>query len=131
MNGLKFYTMFEFPKGDSNFPGLDLEADFPGMKSAIAGSERFITYEACTSNALTFLKAKLAVLNATEERYKIFFEKNQFTDTYDDFERNEIVKIYIADSLETVYNSVFQARVFFVKSLEDAASYFDAPSTLQ
>lgn len=132
MDGLKYYSMFEFPKGHTSFPGLNLEQDFPGMKQAIAGSEEFNDYQVCTIAALDFLKSKLAVLNATGERYKIFFEKNQFdNNTTNGFEQNEVVKIYIADSMDTVYNSVFKARVFFVKSLDDAASYFDAPSTLQ
>lgn len=131
MDGLKYYSMFEFPKGHSSFPGINLAKDFPGIKQAIAGSEEFISYESCTNAALTFLKSKLAVLNAIEERYKIFFEKNQFDRVSNGFEQNEIVKIYIADSLDSVYNNVFKARVFFVKSIDDAASYFDAPSTLQ
>lgn len=131
MDGLKYYSMFEFPKSNSSFPGLNLETDFPGMRQAIAGSAEYATYEACAKNAVDFLKAKLAVLNESEERYKIFFEKNQFNETSNGFEQNEIVKIYIADSLDTVYNSLFKARIFFVKSLDDAASYFDAPTTLQ
>ena len=131
MNGLKFYSMFEFPKNNEHFPHLNWDSEFPGMKQAIAGSIEYETYEACTTDAVKFLKEKLAVLNATEERYKIFFEKNQFNDTQPGWELNEVVKIYIADSLETVYNNVFQARVYFVKSLDDAASYFDAPTTLQ
>lgn len=131
MDGLKFYSMFEFPKNNEHFPHLNWDAEFPGMKQAIAGSIEYQTYEACTADAVKFLKEKLATLNATEERYKIFFEKNQFTDTQPGWEMNEVVKIYIADSLETVYNNVFQARVYFVKSLDDAASYFDAPTSLQ
>jgi len=131
MNGLKFYSMFEFPKNNEHFPQLAWDTEFPGIKQAIAGSAEYQTYEACTEAAIKFLKQKLAVLNATEERYKIYFEKNQFNDTQSSFEQNEVVKIYIADSLETVYNNVFQARVYFVKSLDDAASYFDAPTTLQ
>jgi hypothetical protein len=131
MNGLEYYSMFETPKGNPSFPGLDLDKDFPGMTKAIAGSDKFKTYEACTIAAVDFLKSKLAVLNETEERYKIYFEKNQFEGKVNSFEENEIVKIYISDSLDTVYNSLFTARVFFVKSLDDAAFYFNAPSALQ
>jgi hypothetical protein len=132
MDGLKFYSMFDMPQGNKHFPGLDLEKDFPGMKQVVAGSIEYVTYEACTSAAVQFLKSKLAVLNAKEERYKIFFEKNQFDPQFGgDWSDNEIVKIYIADSLQTVYNSQFKARVFFVKDMTDLASYFDAPSTLQ
>lgn len=132
MDGLKFYSMFEMPKGNTHFPGLDLEKDFPGMVQAVAGSIEYHTYEACTTAAIQFLKSKLAVLNAHEERYKIFFEKNQFNSTQGgDWSENEIVKIYIADSLQTVYNSQFTSRVFFVKDLTDIASFFEAPTTLQ
>jgi hypothetical protein len=131
MDGLKFYYMIEFPTKNSSFPKLNLDEDFPGIRQAIAGSVEYKTYDTCTAGALKFLKSKLEVLNADDNQFTIFFEKNQFDDKQNDFEENEIVKIYIADSLQSIYNSVFQARVFFVKTHEDSASYFDSPRSLQ
>lgn len=135
MNNLKFYYVVEFqPMVDSKFPGLDLSKDFPGLTQAVAGSPEFATYDLCTAAGVNFLKQKLALLNVEEESHKIFFEKNQFDYSLTEigkWEENEVVKIYIAGSKESVYNSVFLLRVFFTNPISENSFYIEAPSTLQ
>lgn len=135
MNGLKFYYLVEFtPQVDSKFPGLDLSKDFPGMSQAVAGSKEYASYELCTTACINFLKTKTEILNKEEDKYKTYFEKNQFENILPasgEWEENEVVKIYIADSKQSVYNSVFLARVFFVNSFDSDSFYIEAPSTLQ
>jgi len=130
MEGLSFYYLVEFtPDVNQKLLGIDLKKDFPSLKQVISGSDDFHTYQGCTEHAVRFLQEKVELLNEGEQRYKIYFEKNQF-DSTGDWEENEVVKIYVADSLQTVYNSLFKARVFFIKPV-DLNSYFEAPKTLQ
>ena len=134
MDNLNFYYLIEFtPQVNSIFPGLDLN-EFPGMTQAVAGSDEFETYDLAAEAAVAFLKSKLAVLNENDSDHKIFFEKNQFDKTLPskgEWEENEVVQIYIADSKLTEYNSLFKARVFFVNTEVDDTYIFDAPTTLQ
>ena len=135
MTVLKYYYLVEFtPQVESKFPGLNLTKDFPGLTQAVAGSDEFNTYEACTNHAVDFLKTKIDILNSEENKYKIFFEKNQFDKTLPaagEWEANEVVKIYIADSKQSVYNSIFKVRVCFINSVDALSFYMEAPSTLQ
>lgn len=132
---LKYYTLFEPNHSLLNNPIFDISKDFPGLSKVVISSIDFDTYIDCVTSALNLLQEKNSVLNnidkAVGDRYKIYFEKNQFSGTDVGFEQTEVLKMYIADSLDEVYNSVFSARVFFSKSPEDAAFCFDAPSTIQ
>jgi hypothetical protein len=133
MDGLKFYYLTNFPYDNVKFPNMSLSNDFPGINQAIANSKEYSTYKQCAQHCVDFLKGKLEILNAgTDIKYKIFFEKNQFDSeelSFSKFEPTEVVKIYIADSTQSIYNSVFKARIFFTKDID--ASYFDAVTTLQ
>lgn len=128
MNNLKYYSMIEFEPDQEEYFGINLAKDFPGLNKVIVGSQDFASYEECTETCLNLLKDKLEKLDKSQ--FRIYFEKNQFNGS-SHFEQNEIVKIYIANSKQTVYNSILTARVFFIKSDPLAAFYFDAPSTLQ
>jgi hypothetical protein len=128
MDNLKYYSLIEFEPDQEEYFGINLAKDFPGLTKVIVGSENYDSYEDCTKTCLDRLKAKLEVLDKDE--FKIFFEKNQFNGSKN-FEDNEVVKIYIANSKQTVYNSILTARVFFVRQDPFSAFYFDAPSTLQ
>jgi len=130
MEDLKFYYLIEFtPDIGTEILGINLSKEFPGLNKVVSGSDDFNTYDLCTKACLELLQTKLESLNKSEDgKYKIFFEKNQFTSLDDSWEQNEVVKIYISDSLSTVYNSLFNARVFFRK---ESLFVFDAPKTLQ
>ena len=139
MDGLNYYYMIEFPLDNTVFPKIRADNFESGMTRGIAGSDEYETYEEAAKSALAFLKLKLAKLNVDGDRYKIFFEKNQFDDEDKpksiaekyNWEENEIIKIYIADSKQTVYNSIFKVRIFFINAKKEAAFYFDAHPTLQ
>jgi hypothetical protein len=133
MDGLKFYYLTNFPYDNAKFPNMSLSNDFSGINQAIVNSLEYSSYQQCAQHCVDFLKSKLNILNSdSETKYKIFFEKNQFDSkelAFSNFESTEVVKIYIADSTQTIYNSVFKARIFFIKDID--ASYLDAVTTLQ
>jgi len=132
MNGLEFYSLVEFtPDHNQHVLSIDLESDFPGLLQVVAGTDGFKTYDLATEHAITFLRQKIEDLKAEGQDYKLFFEKNQFRGEAQDFEPNEVVKIYIANSQQTIYNSLFKARIFFVPPVDPFASYFATPTTLQ
>lgn len=128
MENLKYYSLIEFEPDQEEYFGINLAKDFPSLTKVIVGSENYDSYEGCTKACIGCLNTKLDLLDKTE--FKIYFEKNQFNDS-NRFEENEVVKIYIANSKLTVYNSILTARVFFVKQDLFSAFYFNAPSTLQ
>jgi hypothetical protein len=130
MDNLKYYSLIEFEPDQEEYFGINLAKDFPGLNKVVMGSQDYDAYDDCTKACLDILRAKQLVLNKDEVKYGIFFEKNQFNGN-GNFEENEVVKIYVANSEQTVYNSILTARVFFVKKDLFSAFYFDAPSTLQ
>jgi hypothetical protein len=128
---IKFYYILEFEAALPQFPQLNLSNAFPGFSQAVCGSKEFDEYEKCIHDCVDFMKAKLAVLNKDSETYKIYWVKNQFNELDPNWESTELVKIYIANSSQDVYNGSFRARVFFSKEEVQRAFYFDAPTTLQ
>jgi hypothetical protein len=126
-----FYYLMEFESEIPEIPQLSLTSGFPGLSSAVAGSNEYETYEEAITKCVEFLKAKLVSLNAESEKYKIYWTKNQFDELDPMWEETELAKIYIASDSQDGYNGPFRARVFFIKTEEQRAFHFAAPSTLQ
>lgn len=130
MEGLNFYYTLEY-NDLTQISDFSLN-EFSSIVCVMSGSRTYKDYDQCSRHIIKVLTAKQQELNALEglDRYSIFFEKNQFN-TIEGWTENEVIKLYVADSLETTYNSLIKARVYFVPNEQDAAFIFEAPATLQ